>query len=129
MVKYCPKWGKETLDEDDFCVSCGFNFAKKSDDELQSQKLLKKSSFIKKYKISIIVIVALVIIIIGGFFTLSTFNSSVDPTTVGKMVIKVHADDDVNATLKIEEYSNIQENKMAHIMNLNLWGLKKIFQL
>ena len=50
MVKYCPKWGKETLDEDDFCVSCGFNFAKKSDDELQSQKLLKKSSFIKKYK-------------------------------------------------------------------------------
>lgn len=48
-----------------------------------------------------------------------------DPTTVGKMVIKVHAEDDVNATLKIEEYSNIQENKNGTYNESQFMGSKK----
>lgn len=82
----------------------------------------------KKYKyliIGIIIIVIIAIIGIGAYIYLTNGSTNgdinIDPSTAGKTVLKVHANDNVSGKVTVYEYSNIQKNANG-TYNLSQFG-------
>ena len=109
MSKFCHQCGEKLKSEEsNFCDKCGA----KVDEDIVPIKSSKNSKF-KNFKISkkILLLVIILILIIGFCMILFNSGGNIDPSSLGKTIIKIHSDNpNVSGKMTIYEYSGIESN-------------------
>ena len=108
MSKFCPKCGRENLEESSFCANCGYDFKKLNDILKEEPKTEKKFEISKKNNLNTsfnwknILIIFLIIVIIGLIALTVSGNTNENISTQNN---QISSDNIVS-----EEFSDINDS-------------------
>ena len=117
MSKFCPKCGRENLEESSFCANCGYDFKKLNDILKEEPKTEKKFEISKKNNLNTsfnwknILIIFLIIVIIGLIALTVSGNTNENISTQNN---QISSDNIVS-----EEFSDINDSSFENVKTHN----------